>query len=651
MKNINKHYVGIDFGTSNSYFCITSGDVLQPNSICFDNETSIETAVLWENDAVKDFGTRAVKGWGYAPPAEKENWRLNVQFKPDISTSNQAKQSAVAFLKCAAQDMKDRSILPRGNALQKFHVIIGIPAKMLAGHKSAMNEIMNSAGFNDFKLVEEPVGALLHHIIRHDIQIEDVGKGILIIDFGGGTCDVAFMLRLDVKEKFGDPILGGRLFDDLFYQWFIDQNPDVENKLENSGDSYYIHWVKCREMKEAFSNTMRRNRSESFRFNIPHYGFLDNAAWDEFLRRAENYKPSKSFLGEIKNFGKAYEKLTSGKSINLLERFHNAVKSIINEGKIKIENVEQIILTGGSSSWPFVREMVSEIFILEKEKILASANPRAAIGEGLALLPVIQDRFNKIKSRLQIEKEEKITEIINSVMADIYNFCNCISDDIVQKVFAEAVDPAIDSYCQTGGTTEQLNSHIKTKIEDLKPEFEKVIEVQKPEIEAEISQRISGILNDWFLSHNIKWRKIDIGLASVDNPNVSLGNVKVPVELDAIVASIVGLVTASLLGGGGIALLMSGPVGWFIGLGIGTAGTYFGMKKLTSKIPFPKMIMKNKLTRKMIDISLKRAKSKSKKKMLNYLLGHFNENQEEIEEQIADFIENQIKDLDAINSI
>jgi len=651
MKNINKHYVGIDFGTSNSYFCITSGDVLQPNSICFDNETSIETAVLWENDAVKDFGTRAVKGWGYASPAEKENWRLNVQFKPDISTSDQAKLSAVAFFKSSSQDMKDRSILPRGNALQKFHVIIGIPAKMLAGHKSAMSEIMNSADFKDYKLVEEPVGALLHHIIRHDIQIEDVGKGILIIDFGGGTCDVAFMLRLDVKEKFGDPILGGRLFDDLFYQWFIDQNPDVENKLENSGDSYFIHWVKCREMKEMFSNTMRRNRSESFRFNIPNYGFLDDATWDEFLRRAENYTPSKSFLGEIKNFGKAYEELTSGKSINLLERFHNAVKSIINEGKIKIENVEQIILTGGSSSWPFVREMVSEIFILEKEKILASANPRAAIGEGLALLPVIQERFNKIKSRLQIEKKEKIIEIINSVMADIYNFCNCISSDIVQNVFAEAVVPAIDSYCQTGGTTEQLNSHIKTKIEDLKPEFEKIIEAQKPEIEAEISQRISGILNDWFLSHNIKWRKIDINLATIDNPDVPLGNIKAPAELDAIVASIVGLVTASLLGGGGIALLMTGPVGWLIGLGIGTAGTYFGMKKLTSKIHFPKVIMKNKLTRKIIDISLKRARSKSKKKMLNYLIGHFNENQEEIEKQIGDFIENQIKDLDAINSI
>jgi len=647
----NKHYIGIDFGTSNSYFCITSEEVLQPNPICFDNETYIETAVLWEKDVVKDFGTRAVKGWGYAAPEEKENWRLSVQFKPDISTSDQAKQAAAAFLKCAAQDMEERKILPRGSSLQKFHVLIGIPAKMLADHKTAMSEILQSAGIHNFKLVEEPVGALLHHIIRHDFQVEDAEKGILIIDFGGGTCDVAFMLRLEVKEKYGDPILGGRLFDDLFYQWFLDQNPGVEDKFESFGDSYFIHWVKCREMKEAFSNTMRRNRDETFRFNIPSFGFLEKATWEEFIHRAKNYKPGKTFLEELKSFGKAYEELTSEESIDLIERFQSAVMSVLKAGKVKIEKVEQIILTGGSCSWPFVREIVSEIFCLEDKDVLASANPRSAIGEGLALLPVIQDQFNKIKDKLKEEQEEKISEILKSVMADIYNFCNIISEEIIQKVFAEAVAPALDSFSKTGGTTEQLNSLIKVKIEDLKPEFEKIIERQKPEIEAEISDRITGILNDWFVSHKVKWRKVDINLSSVDNPDVHMGKLKVPTELEAIVASIVGLITASLLGGGGIALLMSGPIGWMIGLGIGTAGTYFGLKKLTSIIPVPRIIMKNKLTRKVIDISLRRAKSKSKLNMFDYLQEHFEENQGEIKKRIRHFIDDQIRNFDAINTI
>ncbi len=648
---MSKHYIGIDFGTSNSYFCITPDDVLQPNAICFDNDTSIETAVLWENDEVKDFGTTAVKGWSYASPADKKNWRLSLQFKPDISTSEQSKKDAIAFLKSAAQYMKDRNVLPHANEIYNFNIIIGIPAKMLTGHKNAMLEIMRDAGFNNFKLVEEPVGALLHHIIRHDIHTEDVGKGILVIDFGGGTCDVAFMLRLDVKYKFGDPILGGRLFDDLFYQWFISQNPDLENKFDGPGDSYYLHWVKCREMKETFSNTMRKNKDEIFNFHISNYGNLEQATWNEFIHRAENYTPGKSFLKELKSFGKAYEELTSEKTINLIQRFHVAVESAIKNDKIKIENIDRVVLTGGSSAWPFVREIVSETFFLENKQILESANPRVAIGEGLALLPLIQDRFNAIKYKLKHEQEEKKSEITNSVMADIQDFCDCISNETVEKIFAEAVAPAINSFSKTGGTTEQLNSQIKVKVEDLRPEFEKIIEAQKPEIEAKVSERISDILYDWFESHNIKQHKIDINLSSVDNSKIQFGNINVPMELEFVIASIVGLITASLLGGGGIALLMAGPGGWLIGLGIGTAGTLFGMKKLASKIPIPGIIMKNSLTRKAIDVSLKRAKLKSKKRMLNYLREQFDNNREKINNQIGDFIEDQIKSLDAINSI
>ena len=652
MKSNNKHYIGIDFGTSNSYFCITPDNVLQPNAICFDNETSIETAVLLEENAVKDFGTTAVKGWGYAAPEEKLKWRLSLQFKPDISTSETAKNDAIAFFESVAKDMKERNVLPNGKSINKFPVIIGIPAKMLEGHKKAMQEIMHSVGINNFKLVEEPVGALLHHIIRRDIRTEDVSRGILVIDFGGGTCDAAFMLRLDVKHKFGDPVLGGRLFDDLFYQWFLDQNPDVESKFDNSGDSYFLHWVKCREMKETFSNMMRKRRNETFRFHIPNYGFLDNATWNDFIYRAENYRPSKSFLNELKSFGHAYEELTAVKTINLIQRFRDAVNGTINNGKVKIENIEQIILTGGSSSWPFVREIVSEIFFLEKEKILESANPRAAIGEGLALLPVIQDNFNATKDKLENEKDSKVMEITNRVMIDIQDFCDGISDNVVQKIFVEAVAPAINSFSETGGTTEQLNSFIETKIESLKPELEKIIESQKPEIEAKIAERIIEILNDWFISHDIKWRKINnVNLMSVDNPHVILGEIKVPMELELMISMVVGLITASLLGGGGIALLMSGPGGWLIGLGIGTAGTFFGMKKITSMIPIPGMIMKNGLVRKGIDISLNRAKSKSRGKMMNYLLEKFDENQGEIRKQIENYIEEQIKALNSINSI
>ena len=53
-----------------------------------------------------------------------------------------------------------------------------------------------------------------------------------MVDFGGGTLDVALLDQHGLRDPWGDPTLGGRLFDDLFFQWLLDQNP---GKADRSG--------------------------------------------------------------------------------------------------------------------------------------------------------------------------------------------------------------------------------------------------------------------------------------------------------------------------------------------------------------------------------------------------------------------------------
>ena len=646
-----KHFIGIDFGTSNSYFCITPENVLKPNPICFDDETSIETAVLWDGDTVKDFGTAAVKGWSYAAPEEKKNWRLSLQFKPDISLSERARKDAAAFLKAAFDDIKSRNIIPLGKDARELPIIIGIPAKTLDGHTQAMREILAEAKINNAKLVEEPVGALIHHIMRDDILPEDVSRGILVIDFGGGTCDVAFMLRLEVKHKFGDPILGGRLFDDLFFQWFLEQNPEIENTLSTS-EKNFLHRVKCREMKENFSNTMRKNINETFRFYLDSFGKFDNATWDEFIKRAENYSPSSFFFSEIKNYGAAYEELLTQKPIDLIARFRSAVESAALSGEIGKKDVERVVLTGGSSAWPFVKQIVAEIFLLDEKKILQSANPRAAIGEGLALLPGIQEKFNNIINRLNNELEQKVEEITNLVMDDIKNFCKNISNEFVEKIFADAVIPAVNDFLKTGGKFEKLNAAIRAKVDDLKPYLNELVNSRKSEIEAKVGSRIINTLYRWFSENGINWQKDkNIHLSQIDKPDIPISEIKVPLELELAVSGIIGMITGSLLGGAGIALLMQGPIGWLIGFIIGSAGSFFGFQKITDKIPVPRFITNSKITEKSMDLIINRAEKNSKTEIYNHLLEQFDENREAIKKHISDFIHEQIRALDTINSI
>ena len=124
------------------------------------------------------------------------------------------------------------------------------------------------------RLVDEPKGALLHHLWHKDFSPEEARRGILVIDFGGGTCDFAFLQSLQVSHSWGDMELGGRLFDDLFFQWLLEQNPGVLRMMEKAGDTYYVHSYLCREVKEFFSLTMARDRTEKVNKSVGRYGSL-----------------------------------------------------------------------------------------------------------------------------------------------------------------------------------------------------------------------------------------------------------------------------------------------------------------------------------------------------------------------------------------
>ena len=123
----------------------------------------------------------------------------------------------------------------------------------------------------------EPEGALWFHLNRKDIGLDQASDGALVIDFGGGTCDFAYMCRSKVQHAWGDMQFGGRLFDDLFFRWFLDKNPDVLARLCANNDEYFVHWYLCREAKEHFSKTMDQNRYRAANKKIGDYGTRSGA--------------------------------------------------------------------------------------------------------------------------------------------------------------------------------------------------------------------------------------------------------------------------------------------------------------------------------------------------------------------------------------
>lgn len=139
------------------------------------------------------------------------------------------------------------------------------------------------------------------------IDIDDIENEVLILDFGGGTCDFTLLESMDVLQNDGDPLFGGRLFDDLLFQVFCRDNALFREELPGSGCEYYIHWIQCKAEKERFSDAAARDENckvslhASWRdaHGIRKDAYIHDYTREAFIRDAENYTATDGLLAML----------------------------------------------------------------------------------------------------------------------------------------------------------------------------------------------------------------------------------------------------------------------------------------------------------------------------------------------------------------
>ncbi|MHC4494920.1 MAG: Hsp70 family protein, partial [Planctomycetota bacterium] len=293
--------LAIDFGTTNSYFCKCPADQISPVGVDFGSgRDGIPTAILYRQDKKPLVGNPALHEYGESSNEERKDYRLCTQFKPDITTSEDAAKNAEDFLRTVVEQSQRQHIVLEP---ARHEVIIGVPSEAEKGFRAKLTEIAEAAGYGRVKLLDEPKGALLSHLWHKDFSPDEALRGVLIVDFGGGTCDFAFLQSLDKCLSWGDMELGGRLFDDLFFQWLLEQNAGAMKKIEKAGDTYYVHSYLCRAVKEFFSLTMARDRSESVNKSVGQYGSVRDMSWTTFIQKARAYNPSRVFVSYLQGVG------------------------------------------------------------------------------------------------------------------------------------------------------------------------------------------------------------------------------------------------------------------------------------------------------------------------------------------------------------
>ena len=383
MKN---RIIAVDFGTCNTYMAqsVGGGPAEELNIVVGgDSAHGMKSVILYrtkgENVGINEFGQEAINAFGGASPKKKEanGYELATNFRPDIDVSEKARQDAICFL---------NKLLTEANNidLSKADVIFSVPNEASESYRACLRYVARQAGWGNVRLLDEALGALCYiqgessedvaHEMFHDI--------VLVVNVDEGASGFAIIKDGNIKYSKSDMLMSGRLFDDLFYQWVIDctqdsANPVTEKQLIQTGKDFYWRYLMCRELKENFMNVMFTGKERPYEAYFMDQYELE-LSWDEFVRRAQNYRPSQSFMNMTKFPAKTT--LDPSRTTDIINWFEKEIRKAFEISHIPISSIGKVLLLDRSYI-PFVHDTCQKIF--GEEKQIRCTNPFAAISIGM----------------------------------------------------------------------------------------------------------------------------------------------------------------------------------------------------------------------------------------------------------------------------
>ena len=235
--------------------------------------------------------------------------------------------------------------------------VITVPAYFNDSQRQATKEAGEIAGLNVLRIINEPTSAAL----AYGLDKGDKEQTILVFDLGGGTFDVSLLEIgdgvVEVKATSGDNNLGGDDWDDKIVDWLVTNFKNAHG-VDLSKDKMAMQ--RLREAAEKAKIELSSSMQTSI--NLPYITASAEGPLhlEETLTRAQ------------------FEQMTS----DLLDRTKSPVEAVIKDAGIKVSDIDQVVLVGGSTRMPAVAEVVKKITGKDPNK---GVNPDEVVAIGAAL--------------------------------------------------------------------------------------------------------------------------------------------------------------------------------------------------------------------------------------------------------------------------
>ena len=353
-----KFFIGIDLGTTNSLVALiqngsptvltdSENKELFPSVVQYKSDgTVIVCNELNQDDLITFRSIKRLIGKNIND-FQKNDFYLPCEYFPDdniikfevfnrILTPIEISSEILKYLKKISEEKLNGEIAG---------CVITVPAYFDDAQRQATKDAANLSGLKVLRLLNEPTAAA----IAYGLESKKVSK-VLVYDLGGGTFDVSI---LDLKDGVfkvlatgGNSSLGGDDFDNLIVKYIIEKfnlniNDEKRNKL-------YLY---AKEIKYHLSN------NDEFFVDLEVIG-IDGI----------------NFTFNLEDFNSLIK--------NLIKETLNISKKVLQDSKLSPKDLDEIILVGGSTRVPLVKESVEKFF---NKSTLSNINPDNVVAIGASI--------------------------------------------------------------------------------------------------------------------------------------------------------------------------------------------------------------------------------------------------------------------------
>lgn len=534
--------------------------------------------------------------------------------------------------------------------------IVGCPSGWDHETRAAYAALLRDTGMKQVQVERESRGAFLAARDWLKVSVDTLSGSVLIVDIGSSTTDFTHVVNMEEKpEDFGSNVLGAGIIDRIIFErWRSAQDnaADITTMFKEFPYLEAVCLLHCRKLKEKYFKTNRTAEEpvyldERILFEgktIPFSMELLDRDMDEIIST-----PIGEFLqqpnAELRKLG-----------------WQDAFRKVLQNAREQTADdpPQMILLTGGASRMSFVLRCCEEEF--PSAEVKRGKDPQYTIARGLALIGRTGNKLEKFRKEIkhvlesgQLQKAIQ-TDSLKKLIDGIVNFLVPELERVILSAFRDWRNGAISTLNDMESETER---RIKQYLESLKkrPGAKKL---KEKVIEDWIDTSVKPVVNDLFTPICEKAGIPDSSLSLPRDfsahalhvramPSSDIEATDSLDNLSLIAAAIGSVIIATLLGGSGAALLMSGPVGWILGLIIGAIVMFVGRKAARGMVQdadIPEFLRQMMTSEKKVRNKLRENRSELRRQLSTALRKNasaFDETINRIAEMVKDELEKKAK--------